>query len=123
MSIRCSLRASDLDDDDVQRLTQELCRTIREETEVDAQLETGASVTGDRGDPITLGTIALTFLSGGAAVALIKVLEVYVGRKPSLEVELTQADGSKFSVKAQDLAPKFLSQTQRLLERFVQSAK
>jgi Effector Associated Constant Component 1 len=118
MQISCRLTADDLDDDDLQHLVRDFAATVTAETDISAELATGASAPGTRGDPITLGTIALSFLSSGAAVALIKVLETYVSRRPSLEIELSRPDGAKLSVKSQDLNSEVLAKTQQTLLKF-----
>jgi hypothetical protein len=119
MRIQCQLRDPDIDADDLLKLTRDFRAVLVDETDAEAELAVGADGAGTRGDPITLGVIAVTFLTSGAAVALIKVLETYIGRRPSLEVELSRADGGKLSIKAQDLNSKSLSQTQQTLEKFI----
>ena len=118
MRIDCQFRDPDLDDDDLFRFTRDFTAVLVDETDLQAELAVGSAPVGARGDPITLGAIAITFFSSGAAVALIKVLETYIARRPSLEVELSRADGGKLAIKAQDLTPQLLAQTQQTVEKF-----
>ena len=90
VQVNCLLQDPELDPDDLFKLTRDLKLAIGEETDIEADVPMSAATAGSRGDPITLGALALTFLSSGAAVALIKVLQTYVARRPSLEVELSR---------------------------------
>jgi len=112
------MRSADLEPEYIQTLTRELSLTLNRETDVRAQPAGGPAEPGTKGDPITLGSLALTFLTSGAAVALIKVLETYVGRKRSLEVELARPDGKKLVIKSQDLAAGQIQETENLVSRF-----
>ncbi|MGA2113797.1 MAG: hypothetical protein ABSH56_03490 [Bryobacteraceae bacterium] len=108
-------------DEQKQQLTRDLVRTLSRETDMTAALpEPAAAAPGSRGDPVTLGTIALTFLSGGSAVALIKVLETYFQRKSSLQVELKKPDGRALTINAENMAADQIEKTAKLAEQFSQ---
>jgi hypothetical protein len=74
MSIQLILTNDDLNEDSLQLLTQDLLQTLGSETDIQAQIVQGEAVQGSKGDPVTLGVLALSFISSGAAVALIGVL-------------------------------------------------
>jgi len=108
-------------DEQKQQLTRDLVKTLNRETEIDAALaEPAAAAPGSRGDPVTLGTIALTFLTSGAAVALIKVLETYFQRKSSLQVELKKPDGRALTIHAENMRAEQIEKTARLARQFFQ---
>jgi hypothetical protein len=109
MNLTLNLSSTELsDNEELQRLTRQLCDSIADETEIEAEIPSGAVVQGTKGDPITLGVLALSFLSGGSAVALCEVFKAYFNRVPSLNIELERADGSKVKIAAQNLQPEQL---------------
>jgi len=77
-----TIAGDELDDEDLQDLTRQLCLAINQETDVEAELPEADTAPGAKGDPITLGTIALAFISSKAAVALVGVLHTYFAREP-----------------------------------------
>ncbi|MEA2876274.1 MAG: hypothetical protein QOF14_1470 [Hyphomicrobiales bacterium] len=56
---------------------------------------------GTRGDPITLGALALAAVTSGSVVALFNLLKSYVDRSEELNVEFTRKSGTpvKLSMK------------------------
>ena len=119
MEFRIALRSDELNDERLRASTLELRRALLEETEASVAAPTAAAVEGAKGDPITLGAVALTFLTSGAAISMFKVLEAYVTRKRSIEVEISRPDGGKFVLRAQDVTPADLAATQKVFEKFV----
>lgn len=89
MEFRIALRSEELNDERLHASTLELRRALLDETEASVAAPTTAAVEGVKGDPITLGAVALTFLTSGAAISMFKVLEAYVTRKRSIEVEIS----------------------------------
>jgi hypothetical protein len=113
-----SLSSAELNSEDLHDLTQDLCRTLNEETEIEAAIREGSPKAGSKGDPMTLGTLALSFLTGGSAVALIKVLGIYFSRKESLDVTLERNDGSKMKIRAENVRPEQIERTSNLAREF-----
>jgi hypothetical protein len=103
MDVTLSVRDENLAVEGLHTLTQDLCRTIGRETDIDARLAGERSQPGMRGDAITIGTILLTVLSSGAAVALINVLKSFFERTKAIEVELQDKDGKKLRIKAENV--------------------
>lgn len=103
MVVMLALSSKDLNEEDLQELTIELRRTLVDETDIDAELVEGSSEKGSRGEPITLGLIALTFLTSGAAVALFNVFKSFFDRKKYLELEMIKEDGTKINIKAENI--------------------
>jgi hypothetical protein len=119
MEFRIAIRSDEFDDERLHASTLELRRSLLDETEASVAVPTTAAAEGAKGDPITIGAVALTFLTSGAAISMFKVLEAYVTRKRSIEVEISRPDGGKFVLRAQDVTPADLAATQRVFEKFV----
>ena len=113
MKLTLNLSSNELDNEDLQVLTRQLCDSITDETEIKAEIPSGAVAQGTKGDIITVGTIALEFLTVGAAVAFFGVLKAYFNR-PLETIELEKPDGTKLklsskTIKLEDVQ-KFLSE-------------
>jgi hypothetical protein len=119
MDSSLQLTASDLSDEDLQKLTLELSKTLNDETEAKATLPEKSGGPGSKGDPITLGTIILTALTSGTVVALFNVIKSYLERKPSLEFEFTRKDGQQLKIKAEQLNRNQIDQTIQLANDFI----
>ncbi len=92
MSIQLILTNDDLNEDSLQLLTQDLLQTLGSETDIQAEIVQGEAVQGSKGDPVTLGVLALSFITSGAAVALIGVLKSYITRSSSIQFEVKSGD-------------------------------
>ena len=105
MPVTLSVSAADLDNDDLQDLTRQLCRDLIDEAGVTAALGAQPTEPGTKaGDLPVFGQIIIAALSGGGfAVALVNVLKAYIQRKPSLQFELQKKNGDKVKIKADDL--------------------
>ena len=104
MSLKLTLSAPELADSDLQALTRDMCDAVSRATGAEASISTGEAREGAKGEPITLGTIALAFLTSGAAVKLFGVFRAYFERKESLEIEIETASGEKLKIRADDVA-------------------
>ena len=103
MAIILSVSSPELSDERVQALTGDLCRTITKETDVEAKLAEGVDQKGAKGEPISLGLIVLTILSGGSAVGLLDVIKSYLARDSTLELTLERNDGAKLIINAKNM--------------------
>ena len=112
MSLTLNLSSNELDSEELQTLTRQLCDSIADETDIKAEIPSGAVQQGHKGDPITLGLIALTFIKSGAAVALFNVLKAYFERNSSFTIKAKKADGTELEITAQNLK---IEQIQALL--------
>jgi hypothetical protein len=119
MELRIAVRSHELDQERLHASTVELRRTLVEETEANVSAPTVAAATGAKGDPITVGTIAVTFLTSGAAVSIFKVLEAYVTRKRSIDIEVSRPDGKKFVLHAKDVSRAEIAAAQQTFEKFI----
>ena len=119
MDSTLQLTANDLSDEDLQKFTFELSKTLNDETEAKATIPKKSGGPGSKGDPITLGTIILTALSSGTVVALFNVIKSYIERKPSLELQLKSKDGREFNIKAEQLHKDQIEHTIQLAKDFI----
>ena len=92
MSVQLILKNPNFSDEKLQTLTEDLNETLNSEANIRACPIYGESVPGSKGEPITLGVIALAFFTGGSAAALINVLNTYVKRSSNLEFEIKDGD-------------------------------
>jgi regulator of sirC expression with transglutaminase-like and TPR domain len=96
---------------EISALTREMVRSIEQNTEASVDLPQSIGPPGSKGEALLIGQLLLTFLTSGAAVALIDVFKPYFARHPKLEIELSNAGGEVLKLKAEDIAPKALSET------------
>jgi len=109
----------DCSDERIQSLARELTQSIRVNTEASVQEPQGEKRPGAKGDATLIGQILLTFLTSGAAVALIDVFKPFFARHPKLEVEITSAAGETFKVRSEDLSAKQVNSTIDKLRRAI----
>jgi len=91
---------------EVQALTRDLVASINDHTDVRAEIAQGETRAGERGDAVTLGAIVLSFVTSGAAVALIQVFKAYFERDEGLEISLERPDGRKLTIKSENVSGK-----------------
>jgi hypothetical protein len=118
MNLTLNLSSTELESEDLQVLTRQLCDSIVDETEIEAEIPCGVVQQGHKGDIVTVGTIALTFISSGAAVALFNIFKAYFDRNSSFTIKAKKSDGTELEISAQNLK---LEQIQSLLAQFNQS--
>ncbi len=118
MDVTLSMSSGDLDAEDLQNLTNDLCRTVNQETDVTAKLPEEPGEAGTRGDPITVGTLILTFLTSGAAVALFNVVKSYFERNSSLVITFKRKDGDTLEIEAKNVHPDQINRTMEVAREF-----
>ncbi|MDQ3010069.1 MAG: hypothetical protein M3X11_05130 [Acidobacteriota bacterium] len=102
MAITLSLISDEMDNDDLQQLTRQLCGDLRDEAGVEASLATQESSPGAKGDLPAWGQIVIAAIgSGGALVALVNVLTAWVQRKKSLVLKFVK-DGKTIEINAEN---------------------
>jgi len=111
LDVTLRIMSDDLDARDIHELTLDISRVLERETDISTKLSYGAKEIGSKGEPLTVGTLVLTFLTSGAAVSFFTVLRSYFERNTSLEVELQRTDGSKLKIKADNMNPENLKST------------
>jgi len=110
--------SGDLEDREIQSLARGVVRSLRRESDVEAELAEENAGPGARGDAITLGTIAITFLTSGSAVALFNILKSYLDRNSSLDVRLKRADGAELELSAENVKAGQVEKTLRQVQDF-----
>jgi hypothetical protein len=111
LPVTMNLTILDGDSQEIAALTREMMRSIEQNTDADVQLPRGVGTPGSKGDAALIGQLLLTFLTSGAAVALIDVFKPYFAREPKLEIEISTATGEVLKLKAENIAPQSLSET------------
>ncbi len=119
MDVNLSIASDRLSDVDLQALTRDLCNTLTQAANVDARLaeEQAGGVT--KGAEVILGTIVISFLTGGAAVALCTVFRAYFERDSRLEMEMEGEGGKKFKISAQNVSQRQINQTLEQVRKFL----
>lgn len=119
MSVSLSLISGRLMDERLQSVTRELCGQLNDQGEITAEVPKTQAGAGHKGDIITVGTLALTFLTSGAAVALFEVAKAYFERDKSLILKLTDEDGRVFEVTAENISSGQIDQTINMAKGFI----
>jgi hypothetical protein len=60
-------------------------------------------VPGERGEPITLGVLALALVTSGTIKAMIECFKAYLSRERTLSIKLAGADGVQVEVTARNV--------------------
>jgi hypothetical protein len=123
MGVTLSLGTPQLALEDLHDLTRDLCNTLNRETDLKATLPEEAPRAGAKGDPITVGTIALAFITSGAAVKLFGVLTSYFERNSSMQIELERDDGKNLSIRAENVRPDRIEETIDLAREFLRGSE
>jgi hypothetical protein len=119
MSTTLSITSSDIDAEDLNELTLDLCRTITSETDIAAEPAQSPARRDAKGDMLTIGSIVLGLISsGGVVVTLINVLKSYLERGRPIEIELERPDGAKLKIKGDDVKQDQLDRTMKLAQDF-----
>ncbi|KQC04787.1 MAG: hypothetical protein APR53_09655 [Methanoculleus sp. SDB] len=111
MELNLYLGSEELSDNQLQKLTRDLSKDLARESSIEATIPERPAEKGMKGDPITLGLLALTLLSSGTVVALFNVLKSYFERDSTLEITIENHEGNKYSFKAQNMRPDQIEMT------------
>jgi hypothetical protein len=88
-SSECSLEISGAVSTGVlQSVTRDAFTELKRVDGLEVELTQAERVKGNKGDPITLGVLAMTLIKGGAAVAIIRAIEKIFLRDKKLKVKL-----------------------------------
>ena len=122
MAINLSIAAPQLGAEDLHALTHDLCTTVKRETDIQADLATGAAEAGAKGDPVTVATIVMAIVTSGAAAKLFDVFKAYFERNSTIEFQLEREDGRTMKIKAENLSSRRIDETIELARDFVGEA-
>ena len=101
ISLKVSLSA-DLEDAQLDQLTRDLERDLFD-AGINAQLVDAPTVPGSKGEPITLGVLALALITGGTVKAMIECFKAYLSRERTLTIKFTRADSAQVEVNARNV--------------------
>jgi hypothetical protein len=121
VSIKLSITAANLDDQDLQDLTRSLCQTINNETGVRATLSEDVGGVENKGDLVQFGQILLTFQTSGTAIVLVEVVKAYFEQSASIEMEFEREDGRKMRIRAENTKPDQIDSTHAMAKEFFES--
>jgi hypothetical protein len=110
--------SGDITTHDLQDLTQDLCNTMNNETELKAAIPEKQGNVGEKGGAIELGQILITALTSGTIVSLFNVLKSYFEREPSLEFEFTRSDGTTLKIHEKQLGKTQIDNTMKIINDF-----
>jgi hypothetical protein len=118
MRVTLALASPDLSAEQLQALTLDVRRTLVSETDIAATVPEGTPRVGERGDAVTVGTLLLTFLTSGAAVAVCEIAKTYFQRNSSLAMEFRRDDGGTLKIVAENLRADQVDKTIATAKRF-----
>ena len=123
MGVLVSLDCSELDKSDLQDLTDELAGELNGVQGISAERAALVAAKGARGDVISIGTIVLTFISSGAAVAAINVLKTYFDREPTLKIKFKSDAGDELTLDAKNLKAEQVDKALKLIDTSLKKKK
>jgi hypothetical protein len=89
--------SANIPDERLDQLTRDLERDL-----IDARIQArpveASPAPGERGEPVTLGVLALALITSGAVTAIIECLKVYLSREPALTIKVTDKDGKQVEI-------------------------
>ena len=106
-------------DQRVDAATRELLREIREDADPQARLVTKEAGPGSKGDVVSIGQIALALVTGGAVGKLVESFFNFLSRNKKLEIELSNANGSKLAINMDFVSTHGIDQATKIAEEFL----
>jgi hypothetical protein len=100
-SLTLSLNAN-IPDARLAQLTRDLERDLSR-VGIQARPVEAPPVPGEKGEPVTLGVIALALITRGAVTAMIECFKAYLSRERALTIKLTRVDGTQIEVSARNV--------------------
>jgi hypothetical protein len=100
-SLTVSLSAN-LSEARLAQLTRDLERDLSR-AGVQARPIEAPPVPGEKGQPITLGVLALALVTSGTVKAVIECFKAYLARERALTIRLTRGDGTQVEVTARNV--------------------
>ena len=94
--------SADIPDARLAQLTRELARDLSR-AGIHARPVEAPPVVGERGEPITLGVLALALITGGTVKAMIECFKTYLSRERALTIKLARTDGTDVEITARNV--------------------
>ena len=121
MSARLSLTSTALDAETTQALLRDFERTAGRDDALEVAPVQATAAPGTR-DAGMVASLLLTFVSSGAAVALINVCKSFFERNSSIEFQFERGDGKKLVIKAQNVNSEQLAKTLETIREYFGAA-
>jgi hypothetical protein len=94
--------SADMTDARLAQVTRDLERDLSR-AGIQARPVEAPPVPGERGDPFTLGVLALALVTSGTVKAMIECFKAYLSRERALTIKLMRADGTQVEVTARNV--------------------
>lgn len=98
MSAQLSISPAGLEPEELDRISRDLERQLTETGGVVVGTASNQTVLGQRGDPITVGTLLLAAVTSGTVSALFNIIKSYIDRGIDLSFEGTASDGRPIKI-------------------------
>jgi hypothetical protein len=98
MSAQLSISPNSLEPEDLDRLSRDLERQLTETGGVAFSPTPPLVASGQRGDPVTIGTLLLAAVTSGTVSALFNIIKSFVDRGLDLTFEGTGSDGKPIKI-------------------------
>jgi hypothetical protein len=116
MEARLSLHSETCSSEDLQEMAIELSRALVSEPGIQVLEESVSSRKGAKGDPITIGTILLSLITSGAAVAMVNVVKSLIDRDHTLKIKI-KTEKEEIEVDSNSLKAGQVDRILKVLER------
>jgi len=84
------------------QLTRDLERDLSR-AGIHARPVEASPVPGEKGEPITLGVLALALVASGTVKALVECIKAYLSRERALTIKFVRGDGAQVEVTARNV--------------------
>ena len=113
------LSAPNLAPEQLQDISSSLLKDLAVELGLNARFTTEAGKLGDKGDPITIGAIIVSLAKSGAILGVIRLLQTYIRRVPSLELTIARPDGQKLKLRSNNFTEEQLDKTLKSIQNLI----
>lgn len=101
--IRLHLASDDLPPAAIQSMARDIAQAIGHKTDATAAPPVTETRPDTRGEPVTIGVLTVSFLTGGTAVALVNLLKSFFDRNRRVSFTVERPDGHKITLSAANL--------------------
>jgi len=113
------LTAPNLAPEQLQDISSSLLKDLVVELGLNARFTTEAGKLSDKGDPVTIGVIIVSLAKSGAILGLIRLLQTYIRRVPSLELTVARPDGQKIKLRSSNFTDEQLAKTLKSVQNLI----
>jgi len=104
------LHSETLEMESIHSISTLLSDSIEKETNYEVLHEQSGPRSGDKGDPVSIGTIVLAAISTGTVISLLDVIKAYLSREPEITITInTRAE--KISLNSKNISTKEIQST------------